>query len=277
MSAWIRFRHQGAAGFGTLTATGISVHDGDMFADPRPSGRILAVDDVELLAPSAPSKIVALWNNFHALAAKLNQPKPPEPLYLLKAPTSVAAPGAVIRRPGSYAGKTTYEGELGIVIGKNLTNKNLTNKNLTNKNLTNKTCREVSTEEADEFIFGYTCVNDITANDILTRDPTFAQWARSKGIDGYGPFGPAIVTDVDPAKLVVRTILNGAERQNYPMSDMIFSAQELVSRISQDMTLLPGDLICCGTSIGIGVMKEPVNTVTIAIDGIGELTNEFHQ
>jgi len=257
MTAWIRFRHEGAAGFGTLTPEGVSVHHGEMFDDPRASGRVLPLAEVELLAPTAPSKIVALWNNFHALAAKLNQPKPPEPLYLLKATTSVAAPGAVIRRPGAYAGKTTYEGELGIVIG--------------------KTCCAVSSEEADDFIFGYTCVNDITANDILTRDPTFAQWARSKGIDGYGPFGPVVVTDIEPESLVVRTILNGVERQNYPISDMIFSAQELVSQISHDMTLLPGDLICCGTSIGVGVMKEPVNTITVAIDGIGELTNEFRQ
>ena len=76
---------------------------------------------------------------------------------------------------------------------------------------------------------------------------------------------------------MVRTIFNGAERQNYPMSDMIFSAQQLVSKISHDMTLLPGDLIACGTSVGVGVMKEPVNTVTVVIDGIGELTNEFRQ
>ena len=123
MTSWIRFRHEGTAGFGTLTPTGVSVHDGEMFGHPRPNGRIIAFDEVELLPPTAPSKIVALWNNFHALAAKLNQPEPPEPLYLLKATTSVSAPGSVIRKPGSYAGKTTYEGELGIVIGKNLTNK----------------------------------------------------------------------------------------------------------------------------------------------------------
>ena len=135
----------------------------------------------------------------------------------------------------------------------------------------------VAADDADDFIFGYTCVNDITGNDILNRDPTFAQWARAKGFDDYGPFGPAIVSGIDPRKLVVRTVLNGAERQNYPISDMIFSAQELVSKISHDMTLLPGDLIACGTSVGVGVMKEPVNTVTVAIDGIGELTNEFRQ
>jgi 2-keto-4-pentenoate hydratase/2-oxohepta-3-ene-1,7-dioic acid hydratase in catechol pathway len=257
MTKWVRFRHDGACGFGTLTPKGVNVHDGEMFGHARPNGRVLPLADVELLPPAMPGKIVALWNNFHALAAKLNQPTPPEPLYLLKATTSVTAPGAVIRRPEYYEGKTTYEGELGIVIG--------------------KTCRAVSTNEADDFIFGYTCVNDITANDLLTADASFAQWARSKGIDGYGPFGPVIATGLDPATLVVRTILNGVERQNYPIADMIFSAQQLVSKISHDMTLLPGDLICCGTSIGVGVMKEPVNTVTVAIEGIGELTNEFRQ
>ena len=257
MTNWLRFRYKGDTGFGTLSPSGISVHRGEMFGTAAPSGQTLALQDVELLAPCAPGKIVALWNNFHALAAKLNVPEPPEPLYLLKAPTSVTAPGAVIKRPSSYDGKTTYEGELGIVIG--------------------KTCSEVSAGQADEFVFGYTCVNDVTNNDILNRDPTFPQWARAKGFDGSGPFGPVITSGIDPAKLVVRTILNGEERQNYPIADMIFSAQQLVSRISHDMTLLPGDLICCGTSVGVGVMKQPVNTVTVAIDGIGELTNEFRQ
>lgn len=257
MTSWLRFRHEGAAGFGTLTPRGVNVHDGEMFGHARSSGRVLPLADVELLPPTTPSKIVALWNNFHALAAKLNQPTPPEPLYLLKATTSVAAPGAVIRRPGYYDGKTTYEGELGIIIG--------------------KTCSAVPADEADDFIFGYTCVNDITAAEILNRDATFAQWSRAKSFDGYNPFGPAIVTGLDPSKLVVRTILNGAERQNYPVADMIFSPQQLVSRISHDMMLMPGDLICCGTSIGAGTMKELVNKVTIAIDGIGELHNEFHR
>ena len=254
---WLRFTYRGETGFGVLTPAGIAVHRGDMFGANEPTGQVLARADVELLAPSTPSKIIALWNNFHALAAKLNVPEPPEPLYLLKAPTSVAAPDTVIRRPAAYAGKTAYEGELGIVIG--------------------TACSSVSLEQADAAIFGYTCVNDITASDILNRDPTFPQWARSKGIDGYGPFGPVITTGLDPKQLVVRTILNGAERQNYPISDMIFSAQELVAHISRDMTLLPGDLICCGTSVGVGTMKEPVNTITVAIDGIGELTNAFHQ
>lgn len=255
MTRWVRFLHRNETGLGTLSGDEIAVHEGDMFAHAAPTGARLALAEVGLLAPCVPSKIVALWNNFHALATKLNNPVPPEPLFFLKAPSSVAAPGAVVKRPKSYDGKVVFEGELVIVIG--------------------RTCSNVAVDDADSFIFGYTCVNDITAADILNRDPTFAQWARAKSFDGFGPLGPAIATGLDPATLTVRTILNGAERQNYPVADMIFSAQQLVSRVSHDMTLLPGDVICCGTSVGVGVMKEPVNTVTVAIDGIGELRNEY--
>lgn len=257
MTRWVRFRHDNATGFGTLAGAEIAVHDGDMFAGAVPTGARLALSEVTLLAPCAPSKIVALWNNFHALATKLNNPVPPEPLFFLKAPSSVAAPGAVVQRPTSYDGKVVFEGELVIVIG--------------------RTCRNVAVDEADHFIFGYTCVNDITAADILNRDPTFAQWARAKSFDGFGPLGPAIATGLDPATLTVRTVLNGAERQNYPIADMIFSAQQLVSRISHDMTLLPGDVICCGTSVGVGVMKEAKNVVDVVSDGIGTLRNTFDQ
>lgn len=255
MTQWVRFRHQDQTNFGTLDGAQIVVQSGDMFGVSKANGTRLALADVELLSPCMPTKVIALWNNFHALAAKLNVAEPAEPLYLLKAPTTVTAPNAVVQRPKSYDGKVAYEGELAIVIGKR--------------------CSAVSVAEADAFIHGYTCVNDITASDILNRDPTFPQWARAKGLDDFCPFGPAIVTGIDPAALTVRTILNGAERQNYRISDMIFSAQELVSKISHDMTLLPGDIIACGTSLGVGVMKEPVNSVTVAIDGIGELTNEY--
>jgi 2-keto-4-pentenoate hydratase/2-oxohepta-3-ene-1,7-dioic acid hydratase in catechol pathway len=118
VSHWVRFRHQDKIGFGTVTQPGINVHDGELFGQSQPTGRRLALSDVELLAPAEPSKIIALWNNFHALAAKLNVREPDEPLYLLKAPTTAAAPNAVVRQPVSYDGKVTYEGELGIVIGR---------------------------------------------------------------------------------------------------------------------------------------------------------------
>ncbi|MCG5235606.1 fumarylacetoacetate hydrolase family protein [Xanthobacter oligotrophicus] len=257
MTTWLRFSANGTTGFGTLEGETILVHDGCLFSGASATGARIPLAEVTLEAPCAPTKIIALWNNFHQLAAKLNVAEPAEPLYLLKAVTSVAAPGATVRRPAAYSGKTVYEGELGIVIGKPTTN--------------------VSEDEAAAHIFGYTVVNDITAADILNRDPTFPQWARAKGIDGYGPFGPWIVTDFDPATAHVRTILNGAERQNYPLADMIFPPARLVSLLSQDMTLNPGDLIACGTSIGVGVMKEPSNDIAIEIEGIGTLRNTFVQ
>ncbi|HUN99584.1 MAG TPA: fumarylacetoacetate hydrolase family protein [Bradyrhizobium sp.] len=252
---WLRFRHQDRTSFGTVDGDDVIEYSGDLFVRPEATGRKIALAEVELLPPASPSKIIALWNNFHALSAKLGVPEPSEPLYLLKAPSSIAAPGASVHRPPSYDGKIVWEGELGIVIG--------------------KTCRGASPDQAGEHIFGYTCVNDLTAADLIGRDKTFAQWARAKSFDGFCPFGPVIATGLDPASLIVRTIVNGAERQSYPIADMIFSVAALVSKLSQDMTLLPGDLICCGTSLGVGSVKEPISSLIVSIDGIGELRNEF--
>src|SRR5262249_49773573 len=137
-----------------------------------------------------------------------------------------------------------------------------------------KVCKQVSQSEAMNYVFGYTCVNDVTAMEVLNRDPSFTQWVRAKGFDTFCPFGPVVATGLDPAMLVVRTILNGDVRQDYPINDMIFSVAQLVSLISQDMTLNPGDVISCGTSVGVGSMK-PGSTIEIEIDGIGNLTNTF--
>ena len=252
---WTRFRHGGHVGYGLLEGDSLKAHSGNLFGGLTPSGETLKLSEVELLTPCDPSKFICLWNNFHALAAKLEVAEPPEPLWLLKAPNAFTAAGTTIRRPQSYDGPVVYEGELGIVIGKRAS--------------------AISEDQAAAHIFGYTCVNDVTAAKIIQKDPTFAQWARAKSFDGFGAFGPVIATDIDPMTLSVRTILNGDERQNYPVSDMIFQPHRLVSLLSHDMTLMPGDVIACGTSIGVGSMKEKSNTVTIAIDGIGELTNTY--
>ena len=257
MSHWIRFEHDGQNGFGTLKNTKIVPHRGDMFQNPEPTSERLDLSSVRLLMPTRPSKMIALWNNFRELGAKLGVPSPEEPLYLLKAQTSFCDPNETIKRPASYGGKIVYEGELGIVIGRK--------------------CQDVGPDEAETFIFGYTCVNDITAADIINKDPTFPQWARAKSFNSFGPFGPVVATEVKPEQLVVRTILNGKERQRYPISDMVFSANQLVSKLSHDMTLLPGDVICCGTSVGVGTMKEPRNVIEVEIEGIGRLTNTFVQ
>ena len=255
LERWIRFAHAGRVSFGQLGSDDdtITVYQGDMFGGAKPNGQTLQLADIKLLAPTQPSKIIALWNNFKALGDKLQLATPPEPLYFLKSPNSWANPGDVIRQP-AQVGKVVYEGELGIVIG--------------------KTATAVSEVDAIAHVFGYTCANDVTHADILNRDASFAQWVRAKGFDTFCPFGPVVATGLDPATLVVKTTLNGQERQNYPVSDMRFSVAQLVSKISQDMTLLPGDIILCGTSIGVGSMK-PGSEVSVEIAGIGILGNRF--
>jgi 2-keto-4-pentenoate hydratase/2-oxohepta-3-ene-1,7-dioic acid hydratase in catechol pathway len=250
---WVRYKSlDGHTGFGVLEADGILEHEGSMFGRNSSTGESSAIGAVDLLYPCVPSKIIALWNNFHALAAKLEKSQPKYPLFLIKPPSCVAGPRAVIRRPESYHGKIVFEGELGIVIG--------------------KTCANVSIVEAPKYIHGYTCVNDVTAAELLNEDPNFPQWCRAKGYDTFGCIGPAIASGLDWSTLHVVTKLDGVERQNYPLSDMIFSPPELVSYLSHDMSLLPGDVIACGTSLGVGSMK-PGATVEISIEGIGTLVN----
>jgi 2-keto-4-pentenoate hydratase/2-oxohepta-3-ene-1,7-dioic acid hydratase in catechol pathway len=250
---WVRFREGDAVRFGTLEGERVRLWHGDLFEYPQRGDRTIALAEVQLLTPVQPSKVIAMWNNFHALAAKLELPDCAEPLYLVKTPNAYLEPGGTIRHPGGGA-KVVFEGELGIVIGRRAT--------------------QVSEREALQHVFGYTCANDVTVADILNRDASFAQWTRAKGFDTFCPFGPAVATGVDPTKLRVRTLLDGAVRQDYPLSDMRFSVEQLVSLISQDMTLLPGDVILCGTSVGVGSMK-PGSTVEVEIAGIGKLSNRF--
>jgi len=254
MTQWIRFAHGGNTGFGILEGGTIRVHDGDMFAQPRATGEAIALSSVKVMTPSVPAIMVALVDNYHALVAKLNHAVPPEPLYFLKSSNSFLAQDETIRAPRSYTGKVVYEGELGIVIGRR--------------------CAAVSEAEAADCIFGYTCVNDVTAGEILNRDPGFAQWTRAKNFDTFGVFGPVIATGLDPLKLTVKTVLNGQERQSYPVSDIVFPPARLVSLISRDMTLGAGDVIACGTSVGVGSMM-PGSSVSVVIDGIGTLSNRF--
>jgi 2-keto-4-pentenoate hydratase/2-oxohepta-3-ene-1,7-dioic acid hydratase in catechol pathway len=250
---WVRFLENGSERFGTLEGERVRLWHGNMFQSPARGDRTVALSEVRLLTPVQPTKVIALWNNFKALGAKLELAVPAEPLYLVKTPNSYLEPDGTIRHPGGAA-KVVFEGELGIVIG--------------------RACKQVGEQEAMQHVFGFTCANDVTVADILHRDASFAQWVRAKGFDTFCPFGPAVATGLDPQKLQVRTLLDGQVRQDYPISDMRFSVAQLVSLISQDMTLLPGDIILCGTSIGVGSMK-PGSTVEVEIAGIGRLRNRF--
>ena len=261
MTLWLRFEHDGRELFGTLEGETITVHAGEMFGQAQATSEQVPLGDVRLLTPCRPGKMVALWNNYHALAQKMGFATPEHPLYFFEAAQrgdffSYAA-GVAYQPSGdqSYDGKVVYEGELGIVIG--------------------KTCKDADVDQAGEAIFGYTCINDITAIELINKDASFAQWVRAKSFDGFGVMGPVVATGLDPASLSVKTVLNGQERQNYPVSDIVFPPPLLVSLVSQDMTLNPGDVIACGTSLGVGSMKEPSNLVEVTIEGIGTLSTVY--
>jgi 2-keto-4-pentenoate hydratase/2-oxohepta-3-ene-1,7-dioic acid hydratase in catechol pathway len=254
MTRWIRFEQGGKTGIGTLEGDTIAVHSGDMFAGAKPTGQTLKLSDISILTPCDPSKMICLWNNFHQLAAKNDFKQPKEPLWFLKAPNSYWPANKPIERPATYAGKIIYEGELGVVIGKK--------------------CFNISEAEAGEYIFGYTCVNDVTAQEAFGEDPNFSQWSRAKSCDTFGPIGPAIATGFDWSAARLRTLVNGRERQNYALSDMIIPPARIVSLISREMTLEVGDLIACGTSLGVLPMR-PGTVVEVVIDGIGTLRNRY--
>ncbi|WP_439154812.1 fumarylacetoacetate hydrolase family protein [Yoonia sp.] len=213
------------------------------------AGDPVALDDATMLPPCVPGKFLGLWNNFHAAAAKNGLTPPDHPLYFLKSATSLAGPRDSVTIPDGI-GRVIFEGELGIVIG--------------------KTCKNVTPEQAEAAILGYTCVNDITALQVLFADPSFPQWTRAKGYDGFGVIGPVIATDVNWRDLTVKVLVGGRERQSYPMSDMIMAPTDIVSKLSQDMTLHPGDIIACGTSLGARPVKAG-DIVEVVIDGIGTL------
>ncbi|WP_375408371.1 fumarylacetoacetate hydrolase family protein [uncultured Methylobacterium sp.] len=253
MVHWLRYRHDGGGGFGRLDGDTIAIFEGDLFDEPVATGRTLALADVTLDLPCRPSKLIALWNNFVAMAEKQGLDRPQAPLFFIKPPNTYRASGQEVAIPEGV-GRVLFEGELGIVIG--------------------KTGRDLAPEEAGRHIFGYTCLNDVTALEVLKADPSFMQWTRSKGFDGFGPFGPVIATALDPQDSSVRVRVNGRERQSYPLADMMLKPAEIVSLISQGMTLEPGDLIACGTSNGAGPIPKGA-TVEVEIDGIGVLSNSF--
>ncbi|MEO8157299.1 MAG: fumarylacetoacetate hydrolase family protein [Betaproteobacteria bacterium] len=251
---WLRFSTQGGSSFGFLEADGVRACRGDMFSAWEKTDALIALNDIRWETPCTPTKMIALWNNFHEAATKFALSIPAEPLFFVKSANSFCPHNATIPAPRSYSGKVLFEGELGIVIGRQ--------------------GRDIAPEHAASYIFGYTCVNDVTALELLKADPSFAQWTRAKSFDGFGPFGPVIATEVHPSDLSVRTLVNGKERQNYAVRDMIFAPERLVSLVSRDLTLFPGDVISCGTSLGAGSLSLGA-TVDVIVDGVGTLSNRY--
>jgi 2-keto-4-pentenoate hydratase/2-oxohepta-3-ene-1,7-dioic acid hydratase in catechol pathway len=223
---------------------------GNPFGD-HAAGEAIASDNVRLLSPVEPSKIVAVGRNYRDHAAELNNPVPFEPLIFLKPSTAVIGPGDLIVIPPD-AGRVDHEAEVGVVIGA-------------------RACR-VREQDAHRHVFGITCVNDVTARDLQKKD---VQFTRAKGFDSFAPIGPCIATGLDyrlASGLTVEGWVNGVRRQASSTRELIFSIDRLIAFISAVMTLLPGDVIATGTPAGVGPLVAG-DRVTIKVEGVGELTN----
>jgi len=211
----------------------------------------LTLSDVELLAPVVPSKIVCVGRNYREHAAELGNKMPDEPLLFLKAPSSLIAAGHKIELPRASQ-QVEHEGELGVVIG--------------------RVARKIAADEDPlSYVFGYTCVNDVTARDLQRKD---VQFTRGKSFDTFCPAGPWIETELEPANLTVETRLNGEVKQKGNTADMAFSVSFLIRYISEIMTLYPGDLIATGRPAGVSRMKSG-DKVEVEVTGIGVLVNEI--
>jgi 2-keto-4-pentenoate hydratase/2-oxohepta-3-ene-1,7-dioic acid hydratase in catechol pathway len=248
---WARAEVDGRAVYGRLDGDEFVALEGCPFAGAEPTGARLALDGLDLLAPVCPSKIVCVGKNYADHAAEMDSVPPEEPCLFLKPPTALIGPGADIVYP-EMAGRVDYEAELAIVMG--------------------KSARCINVNEVDGVVFGFTCLNDVTARDLQKKD---GQWTRAKGFDTFCPVGPWIVDDlsIDEAQaLRVEAYLNKECKQSAPASDQIFNIRTLVSFISHVMTLHPGDLIATGTPAGIGPML-PGDEIEIRIDRIGSLVN----
>ena len=213
-------------------------------------GRTYSADEAELLPPAEPTKIVAVGKNYRAHADEMGEGQPEEPLLFLKPSTSIVGDGDDVVYP-AISHRLDYEGELGVVIGKK--------------------CHAVEPGHSSEVIFGYTCLNDITARDI---QKAVSQWTRGKGFDTFCPIGPHIVTGIDPSHAVIETRVNGQVKQHSTIDCMTHDIDKLICYITECMTLLPGDIIATGTPEGIGSMQRG-DVVEVEIEGIGILKNRI--
>jgi 2-keto-4-pentenoate hydratase/2-oxohepta-3-ene-1,7-dioic acid hydratase in catechol pathway len=210
----------------------------------------VALDQVRLLPPCAPTKIVCVGRNYLEHAREMGNPPPAEPAIFLKPPSSLIASGDAIVYP-ALSQRVDFEGELGLIVGRR--------------------ARNVGRGDALDYILGYTCLNDVTARDLQRSD---TQWTRGKGFDTFCAVGPCLTPkeDVDYSKLRVRTLVDGQVKQDALVLEMLFPIEALIEYITAFMTLEPGDLIATGTPAGVGPLL-PGSTVRVEIEGIGVLEN----
>ena len=204
--------------------------------------------EVKLLAPTVPSKIVCIGKNYAAHAAEIGEEVPDEPLIFLKPSTSIVGPGDSIVLPWQSE-HVDLECELTIVIG--------------------KITKNIEPDDVDDHIWGYTIANDVTARDLQFED---GQWARSKGFDTFCPLGPWIETEFEVEGATLESRINGEVIQHADTTDMVFNVRDIVSHVSKNMTLLPGDIILTGSPAGITPIKNG-DIIECEIEGIGTLLN----
>jgi 2-keto-4-pentenoate hydratase/2-oxohepta-3-ene-1,7-dioic acid hydratase in catechol pathway len=213
------------------------------------TGLELPLDQLTLLSPCTPTKIVCIGVNYRDHAAEMGKQVPSEPLMFLKPSTTVIGPGDAIVYP-RLTENLHYEGELAVVI--------------------KKPARHVKAEDAEDYILGFTCAIDVTARDLQAKD---GQWTRAKGFDTFCPLGPAIAPKLDYNDLSIITRVNGEVRQHSNTGQMVFKVPQLIEAVSAVMTLLPGDVILTGTPAGVGSL-QPGDEISVTIEGIGTLTNK---
>ena len=244
----VRFAIDHNTNYGILNGQSIEGIKDKPYRSIKPSGHTYRLDEVRILSPSTPSKIVALGLNYRSHAEEVNARLPNAPLIFLKPSTAVIWHEDNIVYPPTSE-RVDYEGELAVVV--------------------KKPVWRVSVQDALDYVLGYTCFNDVTARDLQNRD---GQWTRAKGFDTFAAIGPCIETELDPDRVPVETRLNGNVRQQGNTDDLIYPVPEIISFISGVMTLLPGDVIATGTPGGIGPMSVG-DTVEVRIPPIGVLRN----
>lgn len=246
---FVRFQAADGEKYGILEEENIRVIEGDFFnSEYRITEEVIPLRRAKLLAPCLPGKVLCVGLNYKEHAEEVGFALPKQPLIFLKSTSSINHPGGKIIYPPETQ-QLEYEGELAIVI--------------------KKEAKNLRAEEAYDYIFGYTCANDVTARDIQRSE---SQWMRSKSFDTFLPLGPCIATDIDPSNLSIRSYLNGEIRQDSSTAMFIHKIPEILEFATQGMTLYPGDVILTGSPKGTGAMKIG-DLIEVELEGIGRLSN----
>ena len=245
----VRMQTQEGIRYGGVEQEGVRVHQGSPFVAWEPTEVLLDFEQVRLLSPVFPTKVVGVEANYAPDAEEAGRPLPRTPVIFIKPSTAVVGPGEPIVLPAESE-EVHHGAGLAAVIGKVL--------------------RRAAAEEALGAVLGYTACNDVTARDLERRD---GQWARAKSFDTFCPLGPAIETEYDPREdFSLECRVNGEVRQEASIDDMIFGAAELIAFVSSVMTLLPGDVVLTGAPPGAGPIRGG-DQVEVALEGVGVLSN----